>query len=111
MKMDITAKQHPCSAIIGGVSQFLMVLTEKTQNLGIDISEKEIDHVCYRCSTITEYQQVCHNLLCFGEILLESMIGGRPIAMLSLTVPIQYRQWSVRCIEREVYFKVKTNFF
>ena len=90
---------HPCSAIIGSVSRFLMVLIEKTQSLGIDISEKEIDHVCYRCSTIIEYQQVCRRLLSYGVILLESMIGGRPIAMISLTDSIQFRHWSVRCIE------------
>jgi predicted metalloenzyme YecM len=100
--MDISA-EHPCSAVIGSVSQFLMVVTERTQNLGIDISNNEIDHVCYRCSTVVEYQQVCRDLLAFGSILLESMIGGRPIAMVSLTDPIIYQQWSVRCIEGTVF--------
>jgi len=76
-----------------------MVLTEKTKNLGIDISDKEIDHVCYRCSTVREYQQVCDDLLAFGEILLNSMIGGRPIAMVALREPILFCHWSVRCIE------------
>lgn len=95
---DINA-EHPCSAVIGSVSRFLMVLTEKTKNFGIDISDKEIDHVCYRCSTVREYQQVCHDLLTYGEILLNSMIGGRPIAMISLRDPVVYSHWSVRCIE------------
>ena len=93
--------EHPCSTVLGSTSRFLMVLTEKTLNLGIDITDKEIDHVCYRCDTVIEYQQVRHDLENYGDILLESMIGGRPIAMISLREPIKYSNWSVKCIERK----------
>ena len=103
--------EHPCSAIIGSAARFLMVLTEKTKNLGIDITQQEIDHVCYRCSTVSEYQRVCADLQEYGEILLNSMIGGRPIAMVSLSEPILYSHWSVRCIEGVYMYIPKPSVF
>lgn len=99
MALQEMMKDHPCSEVIGSVPRFLIVLTEKLANRGIDIKNREIDHVCYRCGTTTEYLRVCRELSAFGVVLLESMIGGRPISTISLHEPIEYSSWKVQCIE------------
>lgn len=66
----------------------------------IPIQTFHIDHICYRCSTKEEYIQVIQDLTSLGnELLVEGMIGGRPIATIALTTPIVYKHWSIPCIE------------
>lgn len=87
------------------------------QNLGLPINDmyvsfvflsnhftliiyREIDHVCYRCETIEEYSDIKRKLSEFGEVLVEGMIGGRPILTLHLTEPILYDEhWRISCLE------------
>ena len=64
------------------------------QNSNIEVKNYICDHLCWRCSTIEEYLKI--KLLFstvqkkdgFGHILLECMIGGRPISTIHLSQPI-----------------------
>jgi len=44
-------------------------------------------------------QSVCAMLSEHGELLIESMIGGRPIATYRLTEPLTFRDFKIRCVE------------
>ena len=91
---------HPCESIITPVGPFLDRATRfLLQRTAIPIRDCEIDHICYRTSTKGEYQRVVRALLEHGEMLVEGMIGGRPIATIALHQPLVYDCWSIRCIE------------
>jgi uncharacterized protein len=95
------ANSHPVEAIIGPVAPFLDVVLAGVKEKGINISGKEIDHVCFRCTTISEYQAICKRIVDdgFGEMLIESMIGGRPIATIKLFNPLVYQDYRILCLE------------
>ena len=62
---------------------------------------RQADHICYRCTSVAEYRSVCALLAepHVGQLLIESMIGGRPIATFLLTKPMLFRNLTIRCIE------------
>ncbi|KAJ1457234.1 Glyoxalase/Bleomycin resistance protein/Dihydroxybiphenyl dioxygenase [Pelagophyceae sp. CCMP2097] len=65
------------------------------------VDEKfEMDHICFRCATHLEYASVIHSLTpTYGRILVEGMIGGRPISTVLLNEPLRTESGSIECIE------------
>ena len=60
-------------------------------DFGIDVSSRVADHVCWRTETLEEYAKLVDSMKastdCF-TLLIESEIGGRPIATFELAEPI-----------------------
>ena len=58
---------------------------------------RQADHICYRCTSVAEYRSVCALLAepHVGQLLIESMIGGRPIATFLLTKPMLFRNLTI----------------
>ncbi|EKX36054.1 hypothetical protein GUITHDRAFT_79169 [Guillardia theta CCMP2712] len=91
--------QHAISEALGDVGAMLDEVVGKLKELGIDLEELAPDHVCYRCSSTVEYQDVCAMLSQQGVLLIESMIGGRPISTFQLHGALEYDGWRIGCIE------------
>ena len=71
--------------IIGDVKTFLWILQSRLRMTGIEPLDFECDHICYRCTSVCEYLQKLDALVpAFGTKMVESMIGGRPIALIKL---------------------------
>lgn len=88
---------HEC---VGNVEDFLAKSLSEAGQLGLDLTPYEIDHFCYRCASLSEYQQIKARMVAGREELLqESMIGGRPISIFLLANPIRYLDWSIPCLE------------
>lgn len=90
------------SDLIGNVNEFLDKIEDGCLKQGLEIRDKEIDHICYRCPTIEEYKHVIKQIVTemkFGFVESECMIGGRPITTITLYEPIKYKTYSVTCIE------------
>lgn len=87
--------------LIGDYVSFLTNLTESAARNGLSLSGLEIDHICYRCASNSEYIDHKRRLQSIGATLLvESMIARRPIAIFEFQpTPIQFGEWSVRCLE------------
>ena len=52
----------------------------------------DCDHLCWRCASKEEYIKTCNLLKSgdgYGELLIESMIQGRPIATFKLSEPVK----------------------
>ena len=82
------------------VEPFLDKITSYLESrTNIKISGLEIDHICYRCESIEEYLLVTAELATLGKLLVEGMIGGRPISTIELNEPIIYKHWKIPCIE------------
>eukprot|EP00933_Yihiella_yeosuensis_P032983 TRINITY_DN26678_c0_g1_i1.p1 TRINITY_DN26678_c0_g1~~TRINITY_DN26678_c0_g1_i1.p1 ORF type:complete len:377 (-),score=38.48 TRINITY_DN26678_c0_g1_i1:554-1639(-) len=88
--------------IIGDYRTFISLLHSKLAEAGLDAISKgfEMDHICFRCESVTEYQNVLQALVPrFGERMIESMIGGRPIATVLLHQPICHAGYKISCLE------------
>jgi predicted metalloenzyme YecM len=93
---------HPCEKILNvGVSMldFLECVESFCQERKLLVTDKEIDHICYRVESHEEYRIALLNLADYGSILAESMIGGRPISTVLLHNPIEFKSWKISCIE------------
>ena len=80
MKKTILPDAHP----------FLERIFEGLANKGIDVNDYELDHICYRVETLSEYESLKIELSKEGELLGENEINGRPIFVVKLDEPIVY---------------------
>ena len=88
--------------VLGDYRSFLDVLLAQLRAAGLDPVARgyECDHVCYRCGSDAEYRDVCAALVPeFGRLLVEGMIGGRPISTVALHAPIEHAGCRVSCVE------------
>jgi uncharacterized protein len=86
------------------VSLFFAKLFESLAASGIEVLDYEIDHLCWRCSTEQEYISVGKAVSSIGaDLLVEGMIGGRPIATFKLNKPVALlidgRRKEINCLE------------
>lgn len=68
----------------------------------IDVSSLQADHVCWRTESLQEYSQLTSDLQKNNqdfELLIESEIGGRPIATFSLKWPMSSAHHSIHVLE------------
>jgi predicted metalloenzyme YecM len=87
--------------IVGSCAPLIEKAYEHLRQCGISMEDFEIDHVCYRTSTKEEYKSTISRLCEAGggQVLVEGLIGGRPIAIVKLSSPIVVRRWSIPCVE------------
>ncbi|KAL7537665.1 hypothetical protein ACHAXR_011376 [Thalassiosira sp. AJA248-18] len=76
------------------VPQFVAsIVSELNSQCNMDVTELQADHVCYRTDSIEQYTYLIDALQSAGTenftLLVESDIGGRPIATFKLAVPIE----------------------
>lgn len=92
---------HPCEKVISPVGPFLTQATQFIlEKTSIPIRSLEIDHICFRCASKEEYTRIIGDLVPeHGELRIEGMIGGRPIATIALHEAIAFESWKIGCIE------------
>lgn len=59
----------------------------------------QIDHMCYRTTSIENYQQKKTELNNIARLLGETMVNGRPISTFRLNEPVRHQQWRIDAIE------------
>ncbi|KAF0693594.1 Aste57867_15459 [Aphanomyces stellatus] len=69
---------------------FVSMAIKDMQAAGVKFDlEWTIDHVCYRCDSMDEYTHLTTVVLPhLGHLLVESIVGGRPIACFKLATPL-----------------------
>ena len=85
--------------LLGDTEEFLNRVFIALDQDGIDVSKNELDHLCYRVETMSNYLDTKKVLLEHGTLLGESEINGRPIATYKLHEPIQYREREISVLE------------
>ena len=63
------------------------------------LSSLSIDHLCFRTESLADYEKAKNYFSTHGSLLIESMIGGRPIATYQLTKPILFKNYFIDLIE------------
>lgn len=89
---------HPLDSILGPQAPFAVSLLEQLSALGIDTAYP-IDHLCYRAASNVEYLALKTELERAGTLLVEGMIGGRPIATYRYHQPVCTGNTRIACIE------------
>lgn len=86
--------------IIGNYDVFLDEILSRTQAEGFDLRDFiQIDHLCYRTSSLDNYAQKKEELAQVASLLGETMINGRPIATFRLTEPVRHGPWRIDALE------------
>lgn len=78
---------------------FLEDLFLKIDDIGLDVEKYELDHICYRVESMSDYKIKKEELINFGELLIESMVNGRLISTFKLHEPIIFRNRKIYLLE------------
>jgi len=79
--------------------KFLDKVFSFLEEIKIDVSNFELDHICYRVETNYRYQEFKNLLSNFWELLSETKIWWRPISTFKLSEPILYNDRKIYLIE------------
>ena len=90
---------HPIEALLGSPCPFLLKVWPALAEDGIVVAPGSIDHICHRVETEERYPELKKSLEDWGELLPETIIGGRPIATFKLAEPIRFADQEIPCIE------------
>lgn len=79
--------------------EFLIKVFKELNNVDVDITSFEIDHLCYRTSSLKNYQEIKDKFSKEARLLIESDVNGRPIATFKLHSPIFFKDWIIDLVE------------
>jgi len=85
--------------ILWNPEEFIENIFEKIKEKWIDVSEFELDHICYRVETLEKYIELKKNLLGIWKLLIENIIWWREISTFKLNEPIVYKNRKIFIIE------------
>lgn len=78
---------------------FLEKLLSEIDAAGIETEGYVCDHICYRVADLPTYESEKTEMSRLGTLLVESEVGGRPIATYRLHSPIVYRDLKIAVLE------------
>jgi len=84
---------------LNSADKFLEKIFQHLKNDGIDVSNYELDHICYRVETLREYNQMKKELSKIADFLKEIKVRKRLIATYKLHEPIIFRDRKIDVIE------------
>lgn len=70
----------------------------KSNNISFD-NDWWIDHLCYRTSSLEEYNKLKEQFSTQHYFLVESQVGGRMICSFRLKTPVKYKNFEIPLIE------------
>ena len=88
-------------------SDFNLLALDFLRLLFADLEQKQIvlpahwdiDHLCYRTSSLTQYEELKTTFSGFAKLLIESDVNGRPIATYKLHQAIHFKEWLIDVVE------------
>ena len=80
-------------------TSFLRKLFAALAECSVDVSDLELDHLCYRVEDVDRYAELREQLDAEGTLLSESLIGGRPIASYCLRDPFRFDERRIAVLE------------
>jgi len=86
--------------IIGDYPAFLAQTLAEIKGEGFDLSDfVQMDHMCYRVSSLERYELKKRELHSVGRLLGEPQINGRAIAVFRLDEPVYCETWRIDAVE------------
>ena len=101
--IDINALQlmsmGDITTLLGDPNPFLTQIMSSLKQEGIHVENFMLDHICYRVETQERYTRLKREMCKQGKLLLETMIGGRPISTFRLDIPFIFQKHLIYCLE------------
>lgn len=86
--------------IIGDYPTYLNDILGRVAAEGFDFADfSQIDHMCYRTTSVDNYQAKKTELASVAVLLGETMVNERPICTFRLNEPVTHGQWRIDAIE------------
>ncbi len=86
--------------IIGDYDAFLEDILGRVKAEGFDFADfTQIDHMCYRTTSLENYEAKKRELESVATLLGETMVNDRPISTFRLHSPVIHMPWRVDAIE------------
>ena len=85
--------------VIGDYEQFVLELIRRCGELGIDLKDYPIDHICYRVNSLEEYSYKSSELINLSSWYAESFHNGRSISKFVLSEPLEIDKYQISVIE------------
>jgi hypothetical protein len=85
--------------LLENAASFIENVLLNIKKIGIEVSNYELDHVCYRVETQERYTKLKKALFDYGELLTEAKVGNRLISTFKLKTPIIYQNRKIWCFE------------
>jgi len=85
--------------ILDNYEIFIASVLQKLQELKIDVSGLDMDHIGYQSSSNDDYEKLKTEFDKLGEMVSERIVGSRRVGIYKLHNPLQYQQYSVPAIE------------
>lgn len=80
-------------------TDFLNKVFKELGNVELDIQNWPVDHLCYRVSSVTSYEDRKKDFSLFSTLLVESEVNGRLISTFKLNDPIVYKNRVISLVE------------
>ncbi len=89
--------------IVGDCNAFLGQILKEIVAEGFDLADfVQMDHMCYRVSSLDGYELKKREFANVARLLGESQVNGRPIAVFRLNAPIYFDRWRIDTVELPV---------
>ena len=86
--------------LIGDYTAFLDDILSRVKAQGFDTADFiQIDHMCYRTTSMENYLQKKDELASVATLLAETTVNHRPISTFRLVKPVIHGQWRIDAIE------------
>lgn len=85
--------------ILGDYENFIKRILGKLDELGIDVSGLNMDHVGYQASSDDDYDKLKIEFDAIGERVSEAVVGGRRVGIYKLNKALCFRQYVNTAIE------------
>ena len=78
---------------------FLDKLLQDIKAKGIDVSNCNLDHIGYQCSSDLDYDGLKPDFERLGKLVSENLVGGRRVGIFELNSPLTYEDRKIPAIE------------
>lgn len=85
--------------VLDNYKDFLDKLTEGIKEEGIDISDLNLDHFGYQCSSNEDYNKLRPEFEKIAKLISENIVGGRRVGIFKLNTPLEYKNWKILAVE------------
>ena len=85
--------------LIDGYKQFIKKAVSRLKELGIDISNMDLDHFGFQASSDKEYDRLLPKALKSGILLTEQIVNGRRVSIIKLNNPLKFKNYYIQAYE------------
>ena len=85
--------------MLANINEFLDKFFDSFKKLGVNCDGFEIDHVAYQASSSEDYESLKPRFEEVGEMVSESVVGGRRVGIYKLNRVLVYMNYSIPAVE------------